>query len=281
MIQIKGKLYICPTPLGNLEDITLRVLRILQEADLIAAEDTRHSKKLMNHYNIQTQVISYHQHSSQNQLDRLVGQILEGKTVALISDAGTPGISDPGQALISECIAREIEVDPLPGPCAAVTAISASGFPLASFTFIGFLPRTGLAKAVLALTKIEHPVILYESPRRIGKLLELLSVHMPEREVLLARELSKYYQQLIRGGPELVLEKIRAEELERGEFTVVLGPWKQTAPKQETVDVYSLAEQYISSGMSVKDAAAKVSLETEIPRREVYNLIVRKKKKDT
>lgn len=280
-MQIKGKLYICPTPLGNLEDITLRVLRILQEADLIAAEDTRHSKKLMNHYNIQTPVVSYHQHSSQYQLDRLVRIILEGKTVALISDAGTPGISDPGQALISECIAQEIEVDPLPGPCAAVTAISASGFPLAAFTFLGFLPRNGLSKAVLGLAKIEHPVILYESPRRIGKLLELLMAHMPEREVLLARELSKFYQQLIRGGPESVLEKIRAEELERGEFTVVLGPWRQTAPKQGLADVYSLAEKYINSGMSVKDAAAKISLETESPRREVYNLIVRKKKKDT
>lgn len=270
-------MYICPTPLGNLEDITLRVLRILKESHLIAAEDTRHTRKLLSYYEIHTPVTSYHQHSSRHQVDRLVAQILEGKSVALVSDAGTPGISDPGQVLISACLDRDIEVDPLPGPCAAVTAISASGFPLAAFTFLGFLPRKGMGKSVIALAKYEHPAVLYESPRRIVKLLESINEHMPEREVLLARELTKRYQQLIRGKPKLLAEILKNENLERGEFTVVLGPWRNSDSPDADYD--EMAEQLLGSGMAVKEASIKMSQDTGIPRREAYNLLVHKKRR--
>lgn len=271
-------MHICPTPLGNLEDITLRVLRVLKESDLIAAEDTRHTRKLLSYYEIHTPVISYHQHSSRHQVDRLVAQILEGKSVALVSDAGTPGISDPGQVLISACLDMEIEVDPLPGPCAAVAAISASGFPLAAFTFLGFLPRKGLNKSVGALARYEHPIVLYESPRRIVKLLESLNTHMPEREVLLARELTKVYQQLIHGKPKQLVEILKNEDLERGEFTVVLGPWRNS--DSPGADYDELAGQLLGSGMAVKEASIKLSQETGMPRREAYNILVTKKKKD-
>ena len=276
--MINGKLYICPTPLGNLEDITLRVVRVLGEADLIAAEDTRHSKKLLAHYEIHTPVISFHQHSTLAQVDKLVAMMIEGKRIALISDAGTPAISDPGQRLVQACIEKGVEIDPLPGPCAAITALSASGFPLAAFTYKGFLPRRGLDKAILALKAIEHPVVLYESPRRIVSLLSCLNQHMPQRELLLARELSKLHQQLLRGKPAWLLELVQAEDLERGEYTIVLGPGQEN-PVQQDVDVADLITAYLNQGLSPRDAAEKINAEMGISRREVYKLL--NKKKDT
>ncbi|MDD2281765.1 MAG: 16S rRNA (cytidine(1402)-2'-O)-methyltransferase [Eubacteriales bacterium] len=278
IVKIKGRLYICPSPLGNLEDITLRVVRVLREADLIAAEDTRHSKKLLAHYDIHTPITSFHQHSSQRQTEKLVAAMLSGKSVALISDAGTPAISDPGQILVKACIDQGIEVDPLPGPCAAIVALSASGFPLASFTFRGFLPRKGMDKAVAGLAEIEHPVVLYESPRRIVPLLFSLNQHMPERDLLLARELTKLHQQLLRGKAAQLLDQVRAEELERGEYTVVLGPGQGNHP-QPDVDLVALAAKYLGQNMSTRDAADRISYETGVSRREVYKLL--NKKKDT
>lgn len=277
MILIRGKLLICPTPLGNLEDITLRVLRVLREADLIAAEDTRRTRKLLGYYEIHTPVISYHQHSSPQQRDRLVEMVLAGKNLALVSDAGTPGISDPGQELVASCLAQGIEVDPLPGPCAAITAVSASGFPLASFTYHGFLPRKGLEKVVASLTRIEHPVVLYESPRRILRLLESLNSYMPERELLLARELTKVHQQMLRGKPAELLEQISAENLERGEFTIVLGPWQQPALQPDGERLLATVEDYIAQGLSTRDAVTRISIETGLPRKQVYNAVNKKK----
>jgi 16S rRNA (cytidine1402-2'-O)-methyltransferase len=278
MIKIKGKLYICPSPIGNLEDITFRVVRVLREADLVAAEDTRHTRKLLTHYEIHTPVTSFHQHSSPGQTEKLLSTILTGKNIALISDAGTPAISDPGQTLIKACIDQGIEVDPLPGPCAAITALSASGFPLASFTFKGFLPRKGTDKAVSTLAAVEHPVVLYESPRRISALLSTLNKHMPQREIMLARELTKLHQQLLRGKPGDLLAIVETGNLERGEYTVVLGPGQGKVAPGES-DVLTLAEKFLREDMSVRDAAERISGETGLPRREVYQLLI--KKKDT
>lgn len=271
-------MYICPSPIGNLEDITFRVVRVLKEADMVAAEDTRRTRKLLAHYDIHTPVTSFHQHSSPGQAEKLVSAILEGKNIALISDAGTPAISDPGQDLVKACIDQGIEVDPLPGPCAAITALSASGFPLAAFTFKGFLPRKGIDKAVAALAAIQHPVVLYESPRRIVTLLAALGKHMPDREIMLARELTKVHQQLLRGRAGDLLATVRAGNLERGEYTVVLGPGQEKAAPAAR-DVLTLAEKYLGEGMSVRDAADKISGETGASRREVYTLLI--KKKDT
>ena len=276
MVKIKGKLYICPSPIGNLEDFTFRAVRVLKEADLIAAEDTRHTRKLLAHYEIRTPVTSFHQHSSPKQTEKLVSAMLAGKNIALISDAGTPAISDPGQVLIKACIDQGIEVDPLPGPCAAVTALSASGFPLASFTFKGFLPRKGLDNAVAALAAVQHPVVLYESPRRIVALLGAFGKHMPDREIMLARELTKVHQQLLRGRAEDLLAQVEAENLERGEYTVVLGPGQERFTPAER-DVLTLAQQFLGEGMSVRDAADKISGETGVPRREIYQLLIQKK----
>lgn len=280
MIAIKSKLYICPTPLGNLEDISFRVLRVLKEVDLIAAEDTRHTKKLLAHYQVETQLISYHQHSGTKQQDKIVELILQGKDVALVSDAGTPGISDPGQQLISACVQKGIEIDPLPGPCAAVTALSASGFPMASFTYHGFLPRKGLTKAIEALMPIPHPIVLYESPRRILKLLESIDQLMPDRELVLAREISKLHQQILRGKSQQLMELISAQQLDRGEFTIVLGPWEQKTVLPGEDELLTQIDDLVSQGLSVRDAVSRVSQDSGVNRREVYNL-VNKKKQDT
>lgn len=262
--------------MGNLEDITLRVVRVLGQVDLIAAEDTRRSSKLLKHYGIDTPLVSFHQHSSMGKINMLVAAMMEGKNLALLSDAGTPGISDPGQALVQASLAEGIEVDPMPGPCAAITALSASGFPLAAFTFYGFLPKKGLSKTVASFNKIRHPIVLYESPRRISSLLSLLDLHMPEREIFLARELTKIHQQLMRGKPGIILAQIKEQGLERGEFTVVLGPGRNSVtPLLEQLPM--LAERGIEEGMTARDLATKISLETGITRREVYSFINNKK----
>ena len=272
-------MYICPTPLGNLEDITLRVLRVLKEADYVAAEDTRRTRKLLSYYDIHTPVLSFHQHSSQNRVQKLVAMISAGKNMALVSDAGTPGISDPGQALVAACIAEGIEVDPLPGPCAAIVALSASGYPLASFTFQGFLPRKDLDKAVASLAAIEHPVVVYESPRRIVKLLRSINEYMPQREMVMGRELTKKHQQILRGTARELLPALEEGDLERGEFTVVLGPWRSEEPSWSPSEVLDRVRAHVLAGASTRDAVALVSAEIKLPRRQIY-AIVNKSKQD-
>lgn len=252
----------------------------MAEVDVIAAEDTRRTRKLLAHYDISTPCVSFHQHSGQERLDRLIATARTGKTIALVSDAGTPGISDPGQGLVAACVDNGIDVVPLPGACAAVTALSASGYPLASFTYHGFLPRKGLDSAVAALASCEHPIVLYESPRRIVKLLESIERHMSKRELVLARELTKFYQQILRGKPAELLALVRAEDLERGEFTLVLGPWKPASKQWMTAEILARVQEYTSQSFSTRDAVAQVSAETGYPRRELYNL-VNKIEKDT
>lgn len=272
---MKGKLYICPSPIGNLEDCTLRVLRVLREVDFIGAEDTRQTRKLLSHYNIQTPMVSYHQHSGPGQTEKLIEALLSGKNIALISDAGTPTISDPGLVLVQACLSHEIEIDSLPGPCAAITALAASGFPLASFTYKGFLPRKKLEKEVMALAAQGDPIVLYESPRRIAALLTLLQRHMPDRDVVLAREISKLHQQYLRGKPFQLKEQVETENLARGEYTVVLGPYAVAPIQAENVE--ALVDKYLTADISTKDAAARLKEETGLPRREAYRLLHKKK----
>src|SRR5690554_1631835 len=230
---VSGILYICPTPLGNLKDITLRALEVLREVDLIVAEDTRHSRKLLNHFNIEKPIISYHQHSPSSREREIERQLREGKDVALISDCGTPAISDPGRELVASLIEAGITVRPLPGASAAVTALSASGFPLARFSFFGFLPRKGMAKAAEEIARVDHPVVLYESPRRVEKMMKIMAKIMPRRQAIMARELTKIHEELIRGTVEELAEYTDWEQVARGEFTIVLGPWQTPQHKPD------------------------------------------------
>lgn len=273
-----GILYICPTPLGNLEDITLRVLRVLAEVDLIAAEDTRHSRKLLNHYDIDKPVVSYHQHSSPSRERDIISQLLQGRNVALVSDSGTPGISDPGQSLVAASIQAGIDVQPLPGASAAITALAASGFPLARFTFYGFLPRKGRAKIVREIAQISHPVVLYESPYRVEKLFNILAKTMPQRPALAARELTKVHEQLLRGTVNELAKQTDWQSVARGEFTIILGPWQKPSSKQPNdAELSARLDQLLDQGMSVKDACHQISDATGVSRRRLYAIANQKK----
>jgi 16S rRNA (cytidine1402-2'-O)-methyltransferase len=219
-----GKLYIVPTPIGNLEDITLRALRILQEADSILAEDTRVTKKLLNHYNIQKPVLSYHQHNEHQQLSNFIGLIERQNSVALVSDAGTPSISDPGFLLIRACIQHHIDIECLPGATAFVPALVNSGFPTDKFYFYGFLPhKKGRKTAIEKLATIDSTIVLYESPFRLLKTLEeLKNVFEAPRQVCVCRELTKMYEETVRGTVDEVIVHF-SNKMVKGEIVIVIG----------------------------------------------------------
>jgi len=223
-----SKLYVVGTPIGNLEDISQRAIRILREVDLVAAEDTRVTKKLLFHFQIEKPLISCHHHSSQKEIERLLDLLKEGKNIALVTDAGTPGISDPGGKLLSEVLKTsdlEVEIVPIPGPNAAVTALSISGFPTDRFLFLGFSPhKKGRKTFFQEVADSEYTVVFYESPHRIIKTLKEMSEHedLKERRIVVARELTKKFETIYRGTALEILEKYE-KELARGELTIVVG----------------------------------------------------------
>lgn len=216
-------LYIVPTPIGNLEDITLRAIRILGEVDLILAEDTRTSGKLLKHLNIQNQLAAFHIHNEHKTLEKYLEQMQNGKTIALISDAGTPAISDPGFLLVRAAVEAELRVECLPGPTAFVPALVNSGFPLHNFVFEGFLPhKKGRKTKLEKLAEEERTVVLYESPHRIAKLMAEIDEHFgKEREVCIAREISKLHEENLRGTAE-DLNHLLKERTLKGEIVVVI-----------------------------------------------------------
>lgn len=223
LISIMGILYIIATPIGNLEDISLRALRILKEVDLIACEDTRTTKKLLAHYNISTPTISCFQHSRLKKLKYILSELKIGKNIALVSESGTPCISDPGIKLITEVLCDDIEIVPVPGPSALIAAASVSGLPAQKFVFMGFPPhKKGRKKYFEDLVSSKYTVIFYESPYRILKSLEeLKSLSKQGRKVVVARELTKKFETIYRGTIEEAIEQIKRDRA-RGEFTVVL-----------------------------------------------------------
>jgi 16S rRNA (cytidine1402-2'-O)-methyltransferase len=218
-----GELCIVPTPVGNLEDITLRALRMLKESDLILAEDTRTSQKLLSHYSISTRLQSFHAHNEHKALPGIIEKIKTHARVSLVSDAGTPGISDPGFLLVRECLKHEIRVECLPGPTAFVPALVMSGFPCDRFAFEGFLPhKKGRESRMREMATLSKTLVLYESPHRIGKLLEEIQTHMGEnRMVCIAREISKLHEEICRGTAQELLLAHKEKPL-RGELVVII-----------------------------------------------------------
>jgi 16S rRNA (cytidine1402-2'-O)-methyltransferase len=267
-----GTLYIVATPIGNLEDITFRAVRILKEVDLIAAEDTRHSRKLLSHFGISRPLTSYFDHNKEFKGNYLLEKLTEGLSVALISDAGTPCISDPGYQLVRDAAAAGVRVVPIPGPSAAIAALAASGLPTNRFTFEGFLPnRQGKRRERLAALKDEPGVLIfYESPNRLLSALTDMADILGDREAVVARELTKIYEEFVRGPLSRVAEKF-GEGKVRGEVVILVAP----AAEQEAIDgptVSSLLQGLLSSGaVSLKDAVKRVALDTGLPRGEVYN----------
>ena len=216
-------LYIIATPIGNLEDITLRALRVLKDVNIILCEDTRHTKKLLAKYEINTPTISYHQHSKLNKINKIVDLLERGKNLALVSDAGTPGISDPGNQLIKYLIDNKIDVEiiPIPGPSAVISALSISGFPTDNFIFLGFVPhKKGRQTFFKNIAEEKRTVAFYESPHRIMKTLESMKEYLPEKEIVICRELTKIHETIYRGKAKDIKKTLTPDQV-KGEFVVV------------------------------------------------------------
>lgn len=263
-------LYILATPIGNLEDMTFRAVRILGEVDLIAAEDTRHSLKLLNHFNISKPLTSYFDHNQQFKGERILNALRQGKSVALISDAGTPCISDPGYNLVRDAVAEGIPVVPIPGPCAAIAALSGSGLPSDGFTFAGFPPaRQGKRRAFLAdMARLPGTLVLYEAPHRVEETLRDIREILGERQVVVARELSKIYEEFIRGSASEVMAAV-AQGKARGEIVILIAPGEAAQEQTEALDTV-LQRLLAEDGLSLKDAAMKAAVITGTSRSEAY-----------
>ena len=265
---MQGKLYICPTPIGNLEDITLRTLNTLREVDLIAAEDTRHSIKLLNHYEIKKPMISYYEHNKKAKGEILIEKLLSGENIALITDAGMPGVSDPGEDIIKSAIENNIEIMALPGPTASITALVVSGLPTDKFVFEGFLPSKNKdrIKELERLKTEERTIILYEAPHRILDLLEDMEKVLCNRQVAIARELTKIHEEIFRGNIIDARNKYKVEK-PRGEFVIILEGG--SIPKEE-INIKEEIILYMEEGYSKKDAVKKVAETYGVPRNKVY-----------
>lgn len=275
-----GTLYLCATPIGNLEDMTLRAIRILKEVDLIAAEDTRHTRKLLAHFDIHTPATSYHQHNEAAKADKVIVDLLNGKNVALVSDAGMPGISDPGAHLVAAAVQAGIEVVPIPGPSAVITGLVASGLPTDRFVFEGFIPRVRKQR-IRRLKEIaveERTVVIYESPHHLLQTLEDLAGISGSREIAVARELTKTYEEIIRGSAQSILEHFK-QIPPRGEFTIIIRGAEPTYGEPAADWPESLAEHVnlmMSGGLDKKQAMKEVAVMRGISKREVYNSLIEK-----
>ncbi len=266
-----GTLYIVSTPIGNLEDITLRALRVLKESDIIAAEDTRHTRHLLDRYQISTQLTSYHDHNKEDKAPVLVARMLEGKSVALVSDAGTPGISDPGYFLINLAADQKVPVVPVPGATAAIAALSVSGLPTDRFVFEGFLPAKHLAriKRLQGLAKEKRTLIFYEAPHKILKTLADILEVFGDRRAVITRELTKMHEETMRGSLSEILKHLQAGQV-RGEFTIIVHGESPQPMKQEIDTAAYLRELMLHRGLSRKEAVAAAAEELGLPRKEVY-----------
>lgn len=265
-----GTLYIVATPIGNLEDITLRALRALKEADLIACEDTRHSQRLLEHYGIHRPLVSYHEHNEASRTAELIERLRSGASVALITDAGTPLISDPGYRLVEAAAAQGVPVTPIPGPAAAIAALSASGLPTDSFRFCGFFPpkTSQRVKLLSSLAGESATLIFYEAPHRILQTLEDVQATLGNRRIVVARELTKVHEEFLRGALEEVLARMRSRPAVKGEITVLIGKGEEPAPSLESIpDAVARLER---EGVPRMDAIKRISRERGIAKRDVY-----------
>ena len=269
----KPGLYVIPTPIGNLKDITLRALETLQAVDMIACEDTRHSLKLLNHFGIRKPLMACEKFNEAAASERIAGLIAEGKRVALISDAGTPGISDPGARLVSKLLKAGVHIEALPGPCAFTTALSASSFD-GTIRFVGFFPRKAGESAVL-IDEIKHAhdiTIFYEAPRRVARTIKQLAASMPDRPACLAREISKIHEEYRRGTLAELAADFNDQEI-LGEWVCLIDKAAPQTNRMSHADVIVEAKALLDAGHSRKDALAILIDETGLSRNEIYKLL--------
>jgi 16S rRNA (cytidine1402-2'-O)-methyltransferase len=269
-----GTLHVVATPIGNLEDITLRALRVLREVAVIAAEDTRRTAKLLAHYGISTPTVSFHEHNARTRLPQLIGRLVAGESIAIVSDAGTPGISDPGLELVQACAREGIEVNPVPGPSAILAALVASGFPAAPVSFVGFPPARSKDRSAFwtEVSTNKATVILFEAPHRIRASLEEAATHLGNRLLCVGRELTKVHQEFLRGTAADLVESLNEA---RGEFTIVISPSdEQAAAIIELPDSKGLDGEFRqlteTGGLTRRQAITRLARKYDTPAREVY-----------
>ena len=279
---MSGKLYLCATPIGNLEDITYRVIRTLKEVDIIGAEDTRNSIKLLNHFDIHTPMTSYHEYNKVDKARYLVGEIQKGKNVAIITDAGTPGISDPGEEICRQCVEAGIEVSSLPGPAACITALTMSGLSTRRFSFEAFLPRDKKERQmILEELKAEtRTIVMYEAPHHLKDTLKELLKHLGNRKISLCREITKKYEENIYTTIEDAIKMYEVND-PRGEYVLVIegrDREKDEIEKQKNWMNMELTEHmnlYLEQGMDKKSAMKQVAKDRGVSKRDVYNELLK------
>lgn len=276
-----GELFLCATPIGNLEDITYRVVRVLNEVDLIAAEDTRNSIKLLNHFSIKTPMTSYHEFNKYDKAKVLVESILDGKNIAVITDAGTPGISDPGEELVRQCYEAGIKVTSLPGAAACITALTMSGQKTRRFVFEAFLPKDKKEKQMV-LKSLENEVrtiIIYEAPHRLTKTLKDLEKTLGDRPLTICRELTKKYEDAVQTTIARAIE-FYEENTPKGEFVLVIAGKEiseikeEEMQKWESMSIEEHMELYMNKGISKKDAMKLVAKDRGVSKRDIYNQLI-------
>ncbi len=270
---MNGKLYICATPIGNLSDITFRVLDTLKEVDIIAAEDTRHTLKLLNHFDIKKPLISYYEHNKMYKGAKIIELLKSGKNVALVSDAGTPVISDPGEQLVKECIENQIEIESLPGACAAVCAITLCGLDTKRFIFHGFLPhkKQDKLKELNTLKDFTYTLVFYEAPHKLKATLECMLEVFGDRDIAILRELTKKYEQALRFKLSDSIKHFEENE-PMGEFVLVVSGAEEKEEEMFThLSVKEHVDMYIKDGMDKKEAIKKCASDRNVPKRDIYN----------
>lgn len=270
----KGNLYVVATPIGNLEDITLRAIKTLKEVDLIAAEDTRHTLKLLNHLEITKPMISYHRHNEEIRCENLIKELKEGKNIALVSDAGTPGICDPGEEIIKKCIEEDIKVIPLPGACAMINALIASGISTKEFSFLGFLPlnKKNRKEKIEEIKNSNKTIIIYEAPHKLKNTLNDLSSILEDRKIVLARELTKIHEEYIRGTINELIEK--SENL-KGEIVLIIeGNKIKEENKLNNLTLEEHFEFYKKQGLDKKEIIKKIAKDRNVSKNEIYQYFI-------
>ena len=273
-----GKLFLVATPIGNLEDITFRAINILKGVDIIAAEDTRHTLKLLNHYEISKPLISYHRHNEEVKSENLINKLLEENNIAIVTDAGTPGISDPGEEVVKEAIKNNIEVIPIPGACALVNALIASGLNTKEFLFLGFLPlnKKNRDNALNKIKKSKSTVILYEAPHKLIKTLQDLLKNVGDINCVLAKEITKIHEEFIRGNISNLLEQIQEP---KGEYVILLdlNNLENENDSEDEISQKTVEEQYKiyeEQGMNKKEIIKQIAKNKNVPKNEIYKLFI-------
>ena len=275
-----GTLFVVATPIGNLEDITLRALRVLRESDIIAAEDTRRTARLLAHHGISTPTLSFHAHNTRARMPQLLARLKGGGRVSVVSDAGTPALSDPGLELIQGCLNEGIPVEPVPGASAPLAAVTGSGFPMVPLTILGFVPARSNDRSrwISDVSAIRHTCVFFEAPTRVAATIAELSVYSGERPMVVARELTKVHQEFVVGTPNSLNGRFEAA---RGEFTIVLGPWSSAQDHVPQVSDAEIADEFWRSTntetTSRREAIAALARRYRRPQRDIYAAVERAK----